>query len=177
MLDRWRFFGLGALAGLLFGKILAFALAGAPEPLQMPPDAPEVRKAPGALLLKREGAPGLAADLSESLGAPVVRRIALDLEPIQPGAPVHLELYEVQTPEGTRIEARTEDGKILAGLDQQVRPTAPPAASHAWTVAITRGWARDRWEWGGVVQYEAGPFVAVFTAAKGGGALGVGLRF
>lgn len=177
MRDRGRFFGLGALAGLLFGKILAFALSGAPEPLQMPSSAPEARKGPGALLLKRESAPGLAADLSDSVGAPVVRRIALDLEPMAPGSPMHLELFEVQTPEGSRIEARTEDGKILAGMDQPIRPIIHPKQTGAWSLAVTRGWARDRWEWGGVVQYEKGPFVAVAVASAQGGALGLGVRF
>lgn len=177
MVERWRFFGLGALAGLLFGKILAFALSASPEPLQMPSSAPEVRRSPGALLLRRESAPGLAADLSENIGAPVLRRVSLDLEPMAPGAPMRLEIFEIQTPDGSRIEARTEDGKILAGMDQPTRPALLASHNRAWTVAVTRGWTRDRWEWGGVLQYERGPFVAVAVASAQGGALGLGVRF
>lgn len=177
MFDRWKelLIVLGCGIGLGFG--LAVMCAPRPEPLRMPSSAPEARRGPGALLLKRESAPGLAADLSDSLGAPVVRRVALDLEPLNPGEPIHLELYEVQTPEGSRIEARTDTGKILAGLDQPTRPVPMPAAPRAWTVALTRGWTRDHWEWGGVVQYERGPFVIVAVASQQGGAVGLGVKF
>lgn len=175
-LHRWAcLLGLALMFGV--GVQVGRALER-PAPPRLEGPAPEVRKPSGALVLARDPAPEEAEDLEAEEGAPVIRRALLEALPTIPGQSVTVELLAVQTPQGIRVEARSTDGKILGGLDQPIRPIrgleGPP---RPWTVQAIRSWGPDGGEWGALVSYRRGPWVASIGGQRTGAIFGIGVQF
>lgn len=152
------------LAGFLVGR------ASMQRPAKESGAAPAVRIAPGNLILERKPETPPAAMVPElPKGATITRAASFTVEPVQalPG-PLRINVLELDTPEGPRLQVQTPDGKILqgveysrpghsaqlgpwgAGLGAMVGPQGPqPVGVMTWT--------RGRWTVGSFGGIRSGP--------------------
>lgn len=147
------------------------------EPITVEAAAPENRRGPGDLVLERKPAPELAPKLDKETSGNAVRRITFEAVPEHVGHSISIELLQFATPEGIRTEVKSENGRVLGGLDQPIRPLILPAQVRPWTVQVTRQWNREGWEWGALASYSRGPWVVSVGGSQHGGIVGVGVRF
>ena len=163
---------------LLFAAFVTFAagfFTGRASSEQVAPiiqPAPARIFSPGNQVLARETGPAPAAAIPPELpeGATVTRAASFTLEPVQalPG-PVLVNVVELQTPDGSRLQVQTPDGKILGGTDW-VRPEKPRPEPGPWAAGlgaiITRdgpqpaavvSWTRGRFTVGTVAGIRSGP--------------------
>lgn len=173
--ERWAYF-----LALVLAVVGSFRLGQHwPEvqPVPLETAAPEHRRGPGDVVLKREPAPELLSRLDKETKGAAVRRITFDAVPEQVGHSMSIELLQFATPEGIRTEVRSDNGRVLGGLDQPIRPLILPAPARPWMVQATRQWDREGWQWGALVTYNRGPWVVSVGGSQRGGVIGVGVRF
>lgn len=81
---------------------------------------PEHRLGPGSLILERTTKPPATPPPAIPSGATVARIAWVDLEPLEPLKTMRVQILELDTKDGKRIQVSTEDGKVLAGADYPV---------------------------------------------------------
>lgn len=127
---------------------------------------------PGNQVLKLEVGPPPAGIVPPELpkGATVTRAASFEIEPVQalPG-PVRVNLVELQTPNGPRLQVQTSDGKILGGTDW-AQPLPPRPEVGPWAAglggiitrdgpqpAVAVSWTRGRITIGTIAGIRSGP--------------------
>lgn len=107
---------LGALAAFLAGIWLGVRIAG-PGVVEVRGPAPELRLAPESLVLERI-VKKPAGDLPPIPAGASVSAVAwVDIEPMRPLEKIRVNVIELDTPQGPRLQIQTDDGKVIAGQD------------------------------------------------------------
>jgi len=128
------------------------------------PHAAELRQADRSLILERN--PDRPAPRPPILPprSTVTRVTTLQIEPsageipVQSGA-VTVQLTQVETPEGSRVIASTEDGRVIGGADW-TGPRLQPPRMPRWEVQALHAWQDGRGTaWGASLAYSRGPVV------------------
>lgn len=105
--------------------------------------------------------------------------------PVQSGAipvqsePITVQLTQVETPQGSRVIASTEDGRIVGGADW-TGPRLEPPRMPRWELQALRTWQDGRGAaWGASLAYSRGPVVGSVAVVPGFHQLtvGIGLRW
>lgn len=143
--------------------------------------AVEVRQDDGSVILERnpERKP---VDLPQLPPHSTVTRVtSFTIKPvdepgaIQPRKPIEVGVFQVQTPDGSRMIVKSSDGTIIEGGDW----TNPERSArvYRWQAQAVRAWTWEGSAWGASIGYTRGPVVGTVTAFPGQVQLGIGFRW
>jgi hypothetical protein len=163
---------------LLFAAFVLFAVgfitgrASTVKPVPVVKPAAAKVFSPGNQVLERKTEPPPAEALPPEIpkGATVTRAASFTIQPMEalPG-PVHVNVVELETAEGSRLQVQTPDGRIIGGTDY-ARPLRPAPEPGPWSAGlgaiVTRdgpqpaavvSWTRGPWTLGTVAGLKSGP--------------------
>lgn len=115
-------------------------------------------------------------------GAKVTRVTKIQIEPkIEPGiepknGAIAVQLTQIDTPEGSRVIASTDDGRVVGGADW-VGPPAPRIVLPKWHLGAAYAWTGTDRKPGIMGGYARGPVMAVVSVFPGQIQAGVMIRW
>ena len=138
--------------------------------------APAIRQTDRSLVMERNpDRPAPKAPIVPP-GSKVTRITTIQVEPSKPG-PLQVQVTQIETPEGSRVIASTEDGQIIGGADW-TEPARKPLKLPRWEVQALRGWQDGRGAaWGASLAYSRGPLVASVAVIPGFHQVTAGIGF
>lgn len=130
--------------------------------------AAELRQADQSLILERNPERPAPKPPQIPKGSKVTRVTTIQIEPtapvqsgaiaVQSGA-IAVQLTQIDGPEGSRVIASTEDGRVIGGADW-TGPALQPPRMPRWELQALRTWQDGRGgAWGGSLAYSRGPVV------------------
>lgn len=150
--------------------------------------AAELRQADQSLILERNPERPAPKPPQIPKGSKVTRVTTIQIEPtapvqsgaiaVQSGA-IAVQLTQIDGPEGSRVIASTEDGRVIGGADW-TGPALQPPRMPRWEIQALRTWQDGRGAaWGASLAYSRGPVVGSVAVVPGFHQLtvGIGLRW
>ena len=143
--------------------------------------AAELRQADQSLILERNPERPAPKPPQIPKKSKVTRVTTIQIEPtapVQSGA-IAVQLTQIDGPEGSRVIASTEDGRVIGGADW-TGPALQPPRMPRWEIQALRTWQDGRGAaWGASLAYSRGPVVGSVAVVPGFHQLtvGIGLRW